>query len=181
MNRETRMHSFETPAPTRLRVEIPKGRIKVVAEETGVTRVELTAIDGDAVALNWIADAEVTQNGDEILVRVHRAGLVLFGIGGAIEALVHAPLGSAAVLSTGSGRIETTAAPPAAPASSAWTTMTKPAPAPARAISPSLLPPARSTPRPAAGGSPSARSGPMRGSSPARATPGWPRPPATPN
>jgi DUF4097 and DUF4098 domain-containing protein YvlB len=108
MSKETRMHTFETPAPVRLRVEIPKGRIRVVAEETGETRVRLTAIHGDALAEAMIADAEIGQTGDEIVVRVRKSGMTLFGIGGAIEAEVHAPLGSAASLSTGSGHIDTT-------------------------------------------------------------------------
>src|SRR5580704_5336804 len=108
MSQETRMHSFQTPAPVRLRVELPKGRIRVVAEETGVTRIELTAIHGDSVALDWIDEAEIVQDGDDILVRVPRKPrLSLFGIGGAIEAEIHAPLGSTVVLSTGSGHIET--------------------------------------------------------------------------
>ena len=108
MTRETRMHTYQTPAPVRLRVEIPKGRIRIVAEETAETRVRLTAINGDALAEAWIADAEVGQNGDEIVVRVHKHGMSLFGMGGAIEAEVHVPLGSGAGLSTGSGHIETT-------------------------------------------------------------------------
>jgi Putative adhesin len=108
MNEEKRMTSFQTPTPARLRVEIPRGRIKVVAEETSETRVELTAIHGDAVARDLIAQAEVVQNGEEILVRIPRARRGLFGSGGAVEASIHAPLGSAATLSTGAGRIETT-------------------------------------------------------------------------
>jgi len=107
MNQETRMHSFETPGPIRLRVGIPKGRIRLVAEETGVTRVELTAIHGDLTALDWIADAEVAQYGDQVVVRIHKSGITLFGFGGGVEAVIHAPLGSAATVSTGSGRIET--------------------------------------------------------------------------
>ena len=108
MTPESRMHTFQTPAPVRLRVDIPKGRIVVVAEAAETTRVELTAIDGDATAKAWIADAEVVQSGDEIVVRVRKTGMKLIWIGGNIEARVHAPLGSAAVLCTGSGRIETT-------------------------------------------------------------------------
>jgi hypothetical protein len=107
MNSESRMHTFQTPTPVRLRVEIPNGRIKVVAEAAETTRVELIAIHGDATARAWIADAEVAQNGDEILVRVRKSGLTFLGLGGAIEARVHAPLQSAATLSTGAGRIET--------------------------------------------------------------------------
>jgi hypothetical protein len=100
------MQNYETPEPIRLRVDIPHGRIKVLAEETAVTRIELTARHGDATARAWIADAEITQSGDDILVRVRKQGLALFG-GGSIEAVVHAPLGSAARLCTGSGRVET--------------------------------------------------------------------------
>ena len=102
------MHTFQTPAPVRLRVTIPKGRIMVVAEETAETRVELTAINGDAATRTWIAEAEVAQSGDEIVVRVPKARLGLFGMGGSIEARVHAPLDSAATLSAGAGHIQTT-------------------------------------------------------------------------
>jgi len=101
------MHSFQTPNPIRLNVHLPKGRIMVVAEETTETRVELTAIHGDTASNAWIAGAEVTHNGDEIVVRFPKARLGLFGTGGAVEARIHAPLGSAARLSAGSGRIET--------------------------------------------------------------------------
>ena len=62
------MHTFQTPAPVLLRVEIPHGRIQVIAAQTEVTRVELIAINGDEVARQWIAQAEVAQRGDEIVV-----------------------------------------------------------------------------------------------------------------
>ena len=53
MTPETRtMHSFQTPDPIRLNVHLPKGRIMVVAEETTETRVELTAIHGDAAGMH---------------------------------------------------------------------------------------------------------------------------------
>jgi hypothetical protein len=108
MTEESRMHTFQTPAPPRLRIDIPKGRIIVSAEQTDVTRVELTAINGDATARAWIADAEVSQSGDDIVVRVHKTGQTLFSMGGGVEARVQVPLGSAATLSTGAGPIETT-------------------------------------------------------------------------
>ena len=107
MTPDRRLRDFQTPAPVRLRVEIPKGRIRILAEETAMTRVELSAIHGDAAARAWIADAEIAQSGDEIIVRVRKSGRTLLGIGGAIEALVHVPSGSGAVLSSGSGHIET--------------------------------------------------------------------------
>jgi len=108
VNDEKRQHSFQTPAPICLRVEIPHGRIIVAAEATDVTRVELTAIHNDATARAWIADAEIAQNGDEIVVRVRKSGRALFGLAGGIEASIHAPLGSAATLSTGAGQVKTT-------------------------------------------------------------------------
>ena len=108
MTLETVMHTFETPAPIRLRVEIPKGRVRVVAEETAQTRVELIALNGDATARQWIAEAVVEQRGDEVVVLVRQPGFLLFGLGGAIEAIVHLPTASSATLSTGSGHIDTT-------------------------------------------------------------------------
>ena len=101
------MQTFQTPAPMRLRIELPKGRIQVVAEDTAETRVELIAVHGDPIAQQWIDEAEVAQHGDEVVVRIHKRGLTLFGLGGSIEALIHVPTGSDASLSTGSGRIET--------------------------------------------------------------------------
>jgi DUF4097 and DUF4098 domain-containing protein YvlB len=101
------MHTFQTPAPVKLRIEIPWGRIKIVAEEAAETRVELTAVNGDAAAREWIAGAEVIQSGDEIVVRGRKPRLRLFGFGGAVEASIHAPVDSGATLSTGAGRIET--------------------------------------------------------------------------
>lgn len=102
------MHTFDTPSPVRLRVEIPKGRVRVIAEDTQQTRVELIAVNGDSVAKQWIAEAEVAQHGDEIVVLIRQHGLMFFGLGGAIEATIHLPTASAASLSTGSGHIDTT-------------------------------------------------------------------------
>jgi DUF4097 and DUF4098 domain-containing protein YvlB len=98
---------FETPNPIRLRVEIPKGRVLVVADDVAETTVELIAMKGDPIAQSWIDDAEVAQRGDEVVVLVRKHGMAFFGIGGAIEATVRVPKASAAQIGTGSGRIET--------------------------------------------------------------------------
>ncbi len=103
----TTLHTFQTPNPVRLRVEMPKGRIRVIAEETETTGVELSAADHDITAHQWIAEAEVAQHGDEIVVLVPRHGLQWFGFGGDIEATIHLPSASAAKLALGSGKIET--------------------------------------------------------------------------
>lgn len=119
---DRRSQTFQTPGPVKLRVAIPKGRVKVFAEETSETRIELVAIHGDELARTWIDEAEISQSGDEVVVRVHqpwRGGMDLgaviegllsmatMGVGGGIEATVHVPLDSAANLTTGSGHIET--------------------------------------------------------------------------
>jgi hypothetical protein len=104
---DNRTMTFETPRPAKLRIGIPSGRITLTAEETAVTRIELSAPHGHASALDWIAQAEFVQAGDEIVVRGPRMGFSLFGFGGGIEATLHAPLGSDASLSIGAGRIET--------------------------------------------------------------------------
>ena len=119
---DRRSQTFQTPNPVKLRVGIPKGRVKVFAEATTETRVELVAINGDEISKTWIEEAEISQSGDEIIVRVHqpwRHGMDLsgaieallsmatMGVGGSIEATVHVPLDSAANLTTGSGTIET--------------------------------------------------------------------------
>jgi hypothetical protein len=108
MNDDTRTETFATPAPVRLDIQIPKGRIEVAAEETAETRIELVAINGDPSAREWIAEAEVTQQGDTIIVRGRRNSVGWLGLGGSIAARVTAPLGSAAALTNGAGRISTT-------------------------------------------------------------------------
>jgi hypothetical protein len=103
-----RTMSFETPAPAKLRIGLPFGRITVAAEETAVTRIDLAAPNGDSNARDWIAQAEIVQLGDEIVVRGPKLRFSLFNFwGGSIEATVHAPLGSDATLSIGAGRVET--------------------------------------------------------------------------
>ena len=102
-----RHHSFETPSPTRLRVEIPNGQIVVTAAETATTDVDLSAPHGDAGALAWVADAEIAQIGGEIVVRGPKVSLSLFRSWGPIEARIRVPLGSDAHLSMGAGGIET--------------------------------------------------------------------------
>jgi hypothetical protein len=103
-----RTMSFETPRPAKLRIGIPAGRITVTAEETAVTRIDLTAPSGDANAREWIEQAEIVQLGDEIVVRGPKLRFSLFNFwSGSIEAIVHAPTGSEATLSIGAGRVET--------------------------------------------------------------------------
>jgi DUF4097 and DUF4098 domain-containing protein YvlB len=105
MKAHSRSHTFETPAPVRLSVENPKGRIRIFAEATETTRIELIATD--AAARARVDEAEVTQSGEEIVVRIPRMGPALFGFWSSIEVVIHVPSESSAVLSTGSGLVET--------------------------------------------------------------------------
>ena len=102
-----RHHSFATPAPTRLRIEIPNGQITVTAAETATTEIDLSAPQGDRGAMAWVADAEIAQIGDEIVVRGPKVSLSLFRSWGPIEARITTPLGSDATLSMGAGGVET--------------------------------------------------------------------------
>jgi len=102
-----RHHSFATPAPTRLRVEVPNGQITVTAADTATTEVDLAAPHGDSGSMAWVADAEVVQTNGEIVVRGPKVSLSLFRSWGPIEVRIRAPFGSDASLSIGAGGIET--------------------------------------------------------------------------
>jgi hypothetical protein len=100
--------SFETPSPIRLRLELPKGRVRLIAEEIAVTRVELTAIRGDAAAQTLIDHADIAQRSDEVVVLVPEHGFTLFGgLAGGIEAVVTLPAGSSVDVKTGAAAVET--------------------------------------------------------------------------
>lgn len=105
MSDHSRSQTFKTPAPVRLRVENPNGRIQIFAEPTKTTRIELIATD--AAARGRIAEAEIAQNGDEIVVRIPKIGLTMFGFWGSIEVITHLPIDSSVTLTTGSGLVET--------------------------------------------------------------------------
>ena len=109
MNPDQRIEAFQTPAPVRLSVDIPMGRIRITAAAVNTTRVELTAVHGDTHARELIANAEIRQSGNDIVVRIDDRGFAfrLFWRG-QIQATIEVPLGSAARLCTGSGHIETT-------------------------------------------------------------------------
>jgi hypothetical protein len=101
-----RSEVFETPSPIRLKVEIPAGRITLVAEATGETHITLTAVNGTATARRWIAEAEITRNGDDVVVRIAKSAMQMWGMRAAVDAEIHLPLESAATVGTGSGTVE---------------------------------------------------------------------------
>jgi DUF4097 and DUF4098 domain-containing protein YvlB len=99
MTTEATMYEFDTPAPVRLRVEVPVGRIEVTGTETATTRVELS---GDQ---DLIDETRVEQRGEEVVVLVPRGRAGLFRRGGEVEARVQVPSGSSAKLQAGSADI----------------------------------------------------------------------------
>ncbi len=103
-----RTHAFATPTPPKLRIDIPRGRITIAASDTGETEISLFAPRGDADALAWIDQTEIADIGGEIVVRnpVRRwFGLIHCG---PIEATIKTPIGAAATLTMGAGKVETT-------------------------------------------------------------------------
>ncbi|MDO8380697.1 DUF4097 family beta strand repeat-containing protein [Phenylobacterium sp.] len=107
MTREISMHNFQTPDPVKLRVELWQGRVTVLASETGATTVELSAMLGDSHAQELIDQATVEQRGDEIVVLLPRPRRRLFQIRGGVRAVITVPVGSDALVHTGSADVET--------------------------------------------------------------------------
>ena len=100
-----RSEIFETPSAVKLRVEVPAGRVFVTAEATGQTRIELAALSSKA--REWVADAEISKNGDEIVVFIRQPSIFSWGFNRGVDVNIHVPLESWAAMATGSGHIDT--------------------------------------------------------------------------
>lgn len=109
MSQEVSMHTFHTPSPVRLRVELWEGSITVVAEHTDTTTVEMEPENGGdtSPAQELIDRTTVEQRGDEIVVLQPRVKGGLFRRHHGVRAVIHVPLGSSAKLESGSADIET--------------------------------------------------------------------------
>ena len=101
------MHTFETPNPVDLRVELRSGEILVNAEETTTTTIELEAVGGDAAAQEAIDNAKVDQRGDKIVVQLPKTRSGLFRGRGEVKATIRVPLHSNAEIETGSADTRT--------------------------------------------------------------------------
>ncbi len=107
MNPEVTMHTFDTPGPTNLKVELWQGQVKVFAEETTTTTVELEPLRGDSAAQELIEHARVEQRGDEILVLMPKSKGGLFRTRAEVLATIRVPLHSNAKIETSSADIDT--------------------------------------------------------------------------
>lgn len=107
MTMEGTMHTFETPGPVDLQVELPLGQLTVVAEHTAVTTVDLRPVGGDSAAAKLIDSARVEQRGNAIAVLLPKGKGGLFRSTAGVEARIVVPTDSAARLETGSADIDT--------------------------------------------------------------------------
>ncbi len=107
MNMEATMHTFHTPVPVSLRVEIWQGSVRVQAEQTDTTTVELSPLRGDSAAEELIGSTKVEQRGDEIVVLMPKVKSGLFRRGAEVEATITVPLDSRARVETAAADVET--------------------------------------------------------------------------
>ena len=101
------MHTFNTPGPIDLRVELWQGEVSVVADDTDTTTVELTPLRNDAAARDAVENARVEQRGNEVVVLMPKAKGGLFRGRAEVRADIHVPAGSNASIETASADIET--------------------------------------------------------------------------
>jgi DUF4097 and DUF4098 domain-containing protein YvlB len=99
------MHTFHTPRPVSLRVELWQGLVDITAEDTETTTVELSPMHGDPGAQDVIDSAKVEQRGDEIVVLMPKIKSGLFRRGAEVEARVVVPTNSRVKVETASADI----------------------------------------------------------------------------
>jgi DUF4097 and DUF4098 domain-containing protein YvlB len=107
MSSEANMHTFDTPGPINLQVELWVGRVDIHAEETAQTTVDLQPMHGDSTAQEIIDRARVEQHGDEIVVLMPKVKSGFFGRKGEIIATIRVPLDSSVNVETSSADLVT--------------------------------------------------------------------------
>jgi DUF4097 and DUF4098 domain-containing protein YvlB len=107
MNMEATMHTFSTPKPVNLRVELWVGRVDITAEDTDTTTVELSPLHGDPSVQDLIDSAKVEQRGNEIVVLLPKAKSSLFRRNAEVLATIVVPTDSKAKVETASADVTT--------------------------------------------------------------------------
>jgi hypothetical protein len=102
------MHTFETPQPVDLRLEVSRGRVSIAAEDTAQTTVEVRPLHDDAESRALFEGTEVRQDGERISVISPRGEKIFPWRSGAIEVVVRLPRASRADLRLDSARLEAT-------------------------------------------------------------------------
>jgi DUF4097 and DUF4098 domain-containing protein YvlB len=87
-------HTFNTPGPVHLRVEFGGGAIRLSAEDTTETTVEMRPLRNSQEAEQLIRDSRVEQRGDEVVVLVPPKIRGFFMRNPDIEATIVVPPGS---------------------------------------------------------------------------------------
>jgi DUF4097 and DUF4098 domain-containing protein YvlB len=106
MSQEATMHTFSTPGPTNLRVELGAGECQIRAEQTDTTTVELVPTHDDGQAQELVDRATVEQRGDQIVVLVPKAKGSLFGRKGEVTATIVVPTSTAIDVELGSADLD---------------------------------------------------------------------------
>ncbi len=100
------MHTFATPEPITLHVELGAGECQVRAEQTDTTTVELVATHGDSHAQELVDRAVVEQRGDQVVVVVPKPKGSLFGRKGEVTATIVLPSTSNVDIRLGSADLQ---------------------------------------------------------------------------
>ncbi len=101
------MHTFETPSPVNLKVELWQGQVTVHATDTTTSTVELEPLGNDPAATDMIDNATVEQRGDEIVVLMPKIRGGLFRRQGHVLATITVPTHSSAKIETASADVDT--------------------------------------------------------------------------
>ncbi|QQQ77414.1 DUF4097 family beta strand repeat protein [Saccharothrix sp. 6-C] len=88
------MRKFETPAPIAAVLDVPAGRVRVVAAERDDTVVEVQAVDGAKRRDVKAAEQVAVEFGDGVLRVVAPVENQYFGPSGAVDVTIHLPAGS---------------------------------------------------------------------------------------
>jgi DUF4097 and DUF4098 domain-containing protein YvlB len=98
------VHTFPTPTPPRLDLDIRAGSLAIDTADVAETTVEIRPLDDSNATLDALVDTTVVQRGDDIVVHVPgRHGV--FGRSAKLAILVSAPHGSALAIRTGSADV----------------------------------------------------------------------------
>lgn len=101
------MQKFDTPAPVSLVLDIPAGRVQLVAADRADTTVEVLPADAAKGRDMKAAERTTVTHADGVLRIETAVGNQYFGSSGAIEVTVHLPAGSRVEAKTASCELQT--------------------------------------------------------------------------
>ncbi|WP_326741044.1 DUF4097 family beta strand repeat-containing protein [Streptomyces sp. NBC_01022] len=101
------MQKFETPAPVRAILDIPAGRVRVVAAEQADTTVDILPADASRKRDVKTAEKTTTVYDDGVLRIETPANSSHFSLDGALDVTIHLPAGSRIEAKAGSAEFHT--------------------------------------------------------------------------